>query len=864
MDRLRIISFTDGGKPVTLLDINDGVTFTLLRDTLTFTPGERQQQFSQSGQRWGGSKLARETSANATFAADWYVSGGGVGATALENARSLEAQFDSFDGNRYVEWRPEGATRSTYFEIRAGQNSEFAYRWIEFQGTKTLHLKGGWQVAPLGEGERQEVWDDFAINSLSDYTNVNGGTFTINTTSRFLTTTSTATQILVHSGRGNIYIDNGQRLKIKWGTGGLTSAARYGVMLKYLDANNFLFAQLRGDGRISINKVDSGTESEIIGATVGPDAVEASRLYWLSARIAGNVVTAAVHRSTDAAGPVSLYEPAWKSTSTTLAGANATKFGDGVSAQVGIRLNGSNTGEQLSDYRVEPCVYAMGTTFGIQGLVQPKGIALGPVGYGGLGQVSVETYQSYLTDEESGPSYSMAAQAGYHNAGTSTANVTTTAWEGLNSSNMVVPGTLVNEGGSQGTLMSHYSGYTYRARIRVKAVSASVTIKAMLGISTDKADSVPITLTPAAGWKTIEVEWTPTGTFGALKTSSARVAVVTTVQAAVTWLVDTTEIFAPDWQPVFGMLGWSNRPGTSKYFKPDGVTAVDAPVGFFDVKPDVTGTKTAIDAKGSNGSAPGTAVGGWYGDGSTASISTSTLSYMWSEWMVDPSLIESDPLSDDIDLEVWALMRIPSTVISPTMILSAYPGQLAKAGDGSERYTNEWSRSGQLLTTNTGVTGSTTGARFYRLGTLTLPVRPAAPWKIRAYGTWAAGSTGNFQFDHLLILPSRQRAAGPTSKPNDTFYPKFNRGLGGLVKKVRSDLSAAYVTDNSEIATTGLGGAPLIFDPDNSLLDLYYKMATMAPDDPTYQDVIRGADLIGTPNVLVKVSSIPRYPLPRG
>ena len=57
-DVLRIVTFSEGGRPVVVLDLDDdGVTYTRLKDTFKFTPAPPTQQTSLSGRRYGGGRV---------------------------------------------------------------------------------------------------------------------------------------------------------------------------------------------------------------------------------------------------------------------------------------------------------------------------------------------------------------------------------------------------------------------------------------------------------------------------------------------------------------------------------------------------------------------------------------------------------------------------------------------------------------------------------------------------------------------------------------------------------------------------------------------------------------------------------------
>lgn len=349
MDRLRVVTFSSGGRPITRLDLNDDVNYALERDTLKFDAPERQQQWSESLQRYGGAELTQESHKNGQLSASWYISGGGVADTALQRMETLMVELESLDQGRYIEWRPDGATHSTYFPIKGPSAWEFLYRWIEFQAVKTLHLKAGWTIAPLGEGERMTIGDPFDVNSLTDYSALTGSGMAY-TAGTGLTTTSTATQLLKHTGRGYNYGD--VQVAVSFTTGSTLGAAQVSALLGVIDANNWVGATADiSAAQLTIWINNSGTITNVGNIALGTIAINTN--YWIVARREGNLITSELWTTP----PVVTTAPR-SSTTTTLTGANATKYGIGSSGGVGVRtVWPSPTGWSIKAFNVDPFTY---------------------------------------------------------------------------------------------------------------------------------------------------------------------------------------------------------------------------------------------------------------------------------------------------------------------------------------------------------------------------------------------------------------------------------------------------------------------------------------------------------------------------
>jgi hypothetical protein len=194
---------------------------------------------------------------------------------------------------------------------------------------------------------------------------------------------------------------------------------------------------------------------------------------------------------------------------------------------------------------------------------------------------------------------------------------------------------------------------------------------------------------------------------------------------------------------------------------------------------------------------------------------------------IDPSAVSPDSFTaNDLTAEVWARMQISSTVVTPTVILSARSGD--GANFGTDRYSNEWGNVGRVLTVPTG-----TIYRLYRLGTITVPADVTVRRTLLLTVTLssAAGSTGSVALDYIAVHPARQRALSPTGKAQDATYPTFIVSTTQTTKTIRSNLSAITSSPpNPGMTDHGLGGS--LIEPQQGLTDWLIKLSNVVPDDP--------------------------------
>jgi hypothetical protein len=293
-------------------------------------------------------------------------------------------------------------------------------------------------------------------------------------------------------------------------------------------------------------------------------------------------------------------------------------------------------------------------------------------------------------------------------------------------------------------------------------------------------------------------------------TLPAQIALGTTIPGDAPALADITLTHSGgSAAPIWALIGWSKRPGTP-------LSGSVAPFGVIEAE---TGTSLIGWASTADANARG---------GNVLQITTSGAGTARAVFSVDPSVMLADAFTDETLVEVWARIKITSTVVSPRLILSST--STSGVSFGWQQYSNEFGTYGKTIT----VPGSGTVYRFVRLGTLTLPVDAVQPLKrsVIVDGSWAAGSAGAFGIDYLVMVPARQRAASVSGKPNDDHFPDFIASTASTTKTIRSDLSGRVAAASSNPSPdSGLGGSMIELPPGNC--DLVVKLSSLAADDPT-------------------------------
>jgi hypothetical protein len=153
-DRRRIVTVDENaGTVATLLDLETGTTYQSVRDSWVVTPGQRKTTMAQSQRRYGGAVPTGETHENGSIAWSILVDA----ATADTVTAAMEALIGQLEALRvtrddvHLEWRPDGSTASTYYEVRGPATWQPHYSWLQFMQNQSLVVDIKIPVAPLAK-----------------------------------------------------------------------------------------------------------------------------------------------------------------------------------------------------------------------------------------------------------------------------------------------------------------------------------------------------------------------------------------------------------------------------------------------------------------------------------------------------------------------------------------------------------------------------------------------------------------------------------------------------------------------------------------------------------------------------------------
>lgn len=922
-DILRTVLLSPGGRAVVKLNLEDTTAKTWYKGQGTFkiVPPAKTVGWSRSARRFAGQVQSGESTENWTVIGTWWVKGT-TPDEVIQNVEKLMSEVDDVAAltpyqPKLLEWRPDGASNSTFFEMRGAGIYAPVYDWRVFAGVPMMRVDLSWPIAPLALGAPMDIWDGLSEDTRTDYTFDKGAVASYNAAVGFFLFTGGTEVLMRHTARGYKYDD--VEVTGQWaGTTGnnMEGGAIKGLTLCATDANNFL------EGRITV-----GTPNEMqirkkvagvyttLKAVSGALTLPSFKTGWLRFRKEGNVLT--LEAFSEKPGP--MVTPPVEILTYTLTGSDATTFGKGKTGYAGLCFTPRDGNEGLVDFRAMPYTYhertlpELVTLRAVPGTAPSKmdvmvttpavgsAQAFGLLAWGRNPAPDNRCWNgdmAYTTAPLSGWNYEPGT--GPVTAPNATLDATygaipgKIAWEAA-SLNVSAPNPLT-PGGPPVMAITHAVAatvcnlfpiyrrfkkgvtYTFAAKAGVLTGTAA---KLVLG-NKGKTDVAEVALTVGAG-QTMQIlttgTWTPTADYD--------VAFVGITQL---WTSGTGETRCSEVEVYEGTAAPTGQPqsGGRGALPPFGVMQAmnEVPAFCTNVKAKATlaynaGSNTIVETGEAAQRVDGTGVYMFAGTGAVGGAGTGGLTGGGESrlaWWIDPALMVTadDFARGSIALEFfWRGIVSPSSaggaksfVTNPRLMLAAIPDPTQ--APGGERYTAEFGNVGRTLPQSTAAELSGNQGKTSRLGTLELPVNAQQPtrWLLLLYMYWSGASMGLFATDELVVVPATRRALTPTGKANDSTYPAWAAGVAELTKTVRSDLRSHsqfpnYAAALNPVDDAGLTGSPLDELPATAgaaVTDLAVlaMLNSLIPDEPG------GANGDVQAKATTHYSVTPRYRLARG
>jgi hypothetical protein len=354
---LRYVSLDVGGRPSVLLDLNDMSNFAMVRESfqVVFGQGGKQAVMSPADRRYGGERQHGEITPNGQLTWSALVMGATADAT-IATVESMLAQLEANPRELLLEWRPDGASQSSLFEVRGTASWECKYLWAQFAGAKSMVFNVSVPVAPLARGLPMDILDVFAVDTRGDYTYEAGALGNEEVAGGVLKAAANVNQEnrAIHTARGYKYADNQQTVTCK--PGATITEWKSGVVLKRGSVfSTYIEVYVEDNGTNSILKIDKVIEGARTNlATTNLVARVANGVtHWVRGRIEGNVVTAEYFT----AAPTPMSAPTLTNNHTLTAGAEIETFGAGIRGAPGRVWIPRTVGASVDEYAVEPYTY---------------------------------------------------------------------------------------------------------------------------------------------------------------------------------------------------------------------------------------------------------------------------------------------------------------------------------------------------------------------------------------------------------------------------------------------------------------------------------------------------------------------------
>lgn len=781
-DLLRIVTIDETYSPVVQQDLENYATIGLAKVKDTFRVGGATRSFTTSKVpgRFGGSYTQDDSMENGVVAATWLVKGSTVD-QALRRVEDMLAEADIPYGNdqAYIQWRPENATRTTYYALRGTPTYAPSYNIAQARAGMVL-VDISWPVAPLAEGLRMSWYDDFRDRGLglteaglTDQGWKHTGTWTYTSiASRNLRPPAAISgqQAVVYNDAREQAVDQevvvtGQQLT---GTAGATTIE---AGIKYQPGDGqYLYATLNSstgaleirhwDGAASQLKATSANNITSTGVTTITLPATGTP-YWIGIRSDGITVY----------GELWLAEPGNMPTTVTpaIVVPYYTPQAIGFDTRAGYPVlnvtSHATATKQISGVRVNSYSYK-GTTGAFTGLQPPFEKSIPSIPGTAPALVDVDVSKSDASACAFGSVGWRAKKTGQAPFGTDevgTLSVTGSPTGG--SFNMII---------EQATNSTFSIPWNATADQVKQAISGSFL----------NPSQIIVTGGPLPG-SSVSIQYTgdELGQRDMFILSTGSNALTGGTTPAPSYVTTTGGAY-----PAAGKTLYIDRTPTS--------------TGF------ATGAAPTANLL-SGGTARRNLITLWTSQAAGLVNSYATFD-------IDTSILQPDPFSTTCLVSFYGRMQ-QSVLPVPayTITLSSYP---INSGAFQRTYTMEYGPNGFVLPQ----TSSAATFRVYSLGTIALPVN-AGTATIEFSVSQAASATGSIRLDWLLGMPTLRSWSSPSGKDfTDVTYPTFLPAVAGVRRTVSAALSSGLAnTPQSALSfqqAAGIGGTTAEIDPGPTVL----------------------------------------------
>lgn len=714
-------------------------------------------------------------------------------------------------GGRIVR-RAAGQTYRQYLEVLSTPGLQAVGNWKTADTRYRMDTVFAATCAPYATGDPMDVTDEFDTDTTGSYTADAGALTNVTVTGGALDASANlATENrYIHTSTGYTHADH--QATVESAPGATLTSFKAGVVLKRVDASNYLEVYVDDTGAVSrlrLDKIVATVRTNLVTTNLGT-RVSNGTVFHVRGRVERNVVYAEYFTGI----PQDAVAPTTSLTAHTMSTAEAAVFGSGVTARAGIVFTPQHTDAKVFSFRVRPYTYRAAS------LPEQFRIASVPGDHDALMDVDLT-----VTDQgaqrfclvgwqpapdpvnflEMGDNFGnvaerlwqVAAVANINNAATSVAQTTSAAKYGAASLEVTATSGNSDSGASKRVYRRFRRGTTYTFRIWVQSATSTANVRARVGNSAANDTSTTANTALATSWQQLSVTWTPTA-----DREDAYITVIrTTSGAADVFRIDAEEVYEGTTAPT----AVSQTEGRG----------APAPFGVLEWENTVY-QNTLI------GTASGTASAGFYVD--RAASGNPVLAAL----TIDPNSVDNRGAANTV--EVWG--RIWTGTAVSTVTATAYYTPFHTTSDVT--YTVEHGVNGRSITIP-----DANVWRLHRIGTLMLPERRGDSSRAVlhmniAYTGGVAAGTAVPRLDNILLVNPARRAVTATGYPaeGNAFIPS-STGVD-MKKVIASDLSTTSGLHESTddkgglYRSAGIGGRLLEIPPGN--VDVVVDLSGLVPD----------------------------------
>jgi len=720
--------------------------------------------------------------------------------------------------------REHNQTRRQHFEVLVAGVTIGQWEAHEYELRDAQRPQITATCSPYEMGDLMDVDDPFTTDHVNagdlNYTADAGLLTNVAVTGGVLDASANLTteNRLIHTGTGYTYGDH--EATVKATPGSTITSFKAGVILKRIDASNYLEVYVDDNGtnsRLRIDKVVATARTNLATTNLGARVVNGER-FWARGRIEGNVVYAEHFLSTVVPNPV--VAPT-TSTSFTFTSAESAVFGTAIEGKAGLVFTPQQTAANLDDFEIRPFTYrsppygvldCFGVIPGDAPALADARVGLATIAtapwaiVGWAPRASVENYVTNGGFEDGitpANQWSVAAVTGVTGAATSISAVADGTlgaaakfgeWVGQ----LVCPAT-ANTGATSPMYRRFRKGSVYTFSVWVRASAGTTTVRARLGVNGDIASSSAVALSTT--WTEHTGTWTPTA-----DVDLAYLAVEITAATATTFQLDGAKVYLGTTAPSVGKQSEGiGAPSPLALLQAEGdPTGIDA---------DLTRTSDALGLGAFTLADSSVAAGGQTYD---------------ADFYVEPGLMVADDYTlGDVTIEVWARVMISAAFTGGVVaVLSATP-----EGGTQPIYTSEFGAVGRSIVLPS---SGNSKYRMTRLGMLSISAAPefSGRWKFSTVFTIPAGTNAQaFAVDAFYVFPRRSRFLSHSGIPEDTAYPAFLPTASTLWRTIRPDTSGTMHRAEGASVGPGVGGS--LIELPTGQVSVLAVISDTVPDDPT-------------------------------